>query len=215
MARKSETAPRRRRTADEARHAILDAAEKALVAAGPAGIRLQEVAEQVGVSHPTVLHHFGSREGLIEAVVARAMESLGASLINAVRDRPADDDETAGGVAPIESMLKAVSHALVDGGHARAFLWLTLAGYPSTAEELHVRAVAEVVHEERKARRVKKGKKKAIPFEDTYFTVLLPALALMSLAVLQPPKGKDFEGCGPAEFRAWLAKLIQSHLEAD
>src|SRR5260221_641713 len=53
--------PRKRRTADEARTAMLDAAEQRLVASGPAAIRLQEVAADVGVSHPTVLHHFGNR----------------------------------------------------------------------------------------------------------------------------------------------------------
>ena len=55
-----------RRTAEDARAAILDAAERRLGATGPGGIRLQEVAADVGVSHSTVLHHFGSREGLVE-----------------------------------------------------------------------------------------------------------------------------------------------------
>ena len=49
-----------RRTAEAARAAILEAAEKRLAEAGPAGIRLQGVAADVGVSHPTVLHHFCS-----------------------------------------------------------------------------------------------------------------------------------------------------------
>src|SRR5580700_10941169 len=80
--------PRKRRTGEEARTAILDAAERLLVVAGPAGIRLQEVARDVGVSHPTVLHHFGSREGLIEAVVVRALDSLHAVLVAAVREAP-------------------------------------------------------------------------------------------------------------------------------
>src|SRR5947199_358921 len=64
--------PRQRRTADEARAEILDAAERILVETGPGAIRLQQVAELVGVSHPTVLHHFGTREALVAAVVERA-----------------------------------------------------------------------------------------------------------------------------------------------
>ena len=84
----STAAPRRRRTAEEARTAILDAAERRLVASGPASIRLQEVAADVGVSHPTVLHHFGSREALVEAVVVRALDSLHARLLEAVRASP-------------------------------------------------------------------------------------------------------------------------------
>src|SRR5271165_2303383 len=93
--------PRRRRTGEEARSAILDAAERLLVASGPAGIRLQEVAADVGVSHPTVLHHFGSREGLLEAVVARALESLHAGLLAAVQTSPPGSDK-------VEALLERV-----------------------------------------------------------------------------------------------------------
>src|SRR5450432_3158548 len=67
---------RRRRTSDEARAAILDAAERRLVSSGPAGIRLQEVAADVGVSHPTVLHHFGSREALVREVCERRFAAI-------------------------------------------------------------------------------------------------------------------------------------------
>jgi len=37
---------------------------------------LQEIAADVGVSHSTILHHFGSREALVEAVVTRALDGL-------------------------------------------------------------------------------------------------------------------------------------------
>ena len=199
---------RRRRTSEEARTAILDAAEQRLVASGPAGIRLQEVAADVGVSHPAVLHHFGSREGLVEAVVARALDSLHAGLLAAVRSEPDRPDQVA-------AMLENVSHALVSGGHARAFLWLALSGYAPTFEELRVRSVAEAVHAIRVTRRG--GRKKGTPpFEDTYFTVLLPALALLSLSVIEPPakgRGKDQEACGPARFREWLGRVIHRHLQ--
>jgi AcrR family transcriptional regulator len=202
--------PRKRRTAEEARTAILDAAERMLVASGPAGIRLQEVAADVGVSHPTVLHHFGSREGLLEAVVTRALESLHAALLAAVQTPPEGHDQVA-------ALLDSVFDAMVSGGHARAFLWLALEGYESTIEQLRVRSLAEAVHETRRVRR--KGKKGMPPFEDTYFTVLLPALAMVAMAVLGHPSGgkgdkarRDDE-CGPARFRVWLAKLIHDHLE--
>ena len=202
--------PRKRRTSAEARTAILDAAEQRLVAAGPAGIRLQEVAADVGVSHPTVLHHFGSREGLVEAVVARALDSLHAGLLAAVHSEPDRPDQVA-------AMLENVSSVLVTGGHARAFLWLALSGYAPTLEELRVRSVAEAVHEVRRARWA--GRKRRTPaFEDTYFTVLLPALALLTLSVIEPPRrkgaaAKEDEACGPARFRAWLARLIHQHLQ--
>jgi AcrR family transcriptional regulator len=156
------------------------------------------------VSHPTVLHHFGSREGLVEAVVLRAMDSLRAVLVATVRSSSPDQP------GQVEGMLDGVFRALVEGGHGRAFLWLALSGYASTVNDLHVRAVADVVHEVRRERCKAMGKR-VPPAEDTYFTVLLPALALLSLSVI----GHDDDPTAPARFRAWLAKLIHKHLKGD
>ena len=203
--KKAASKPRTRRTADEARTAILDAAERSLVASGPAGIRLQEVAADVGVSHPTVLHHFGSREGLVEAVVARAMQSLQAGLLDAVRTSPKGPDQVA-------LLLERVYETMVQGGHARAFLWLALDGYAPTMEQLQVRSFAAAIHE---IRRTEPGNEER-SVEDTYFTVLLPALALLAMSVTaRSADAKEAEGeeCGPRRFRAWLAKLLYEHLQ--
>ena len=80
------TAPakRIRRTPEEARRVILDAAEASMAASGPAGIRLQDVAAIAGVSHPTILHHFGSREGLIQALNRRTLEDLKTVVLRAM-----------------------------------------------------------------------------------------------------------------------------------
>jgi AcrR family transcriptional regulator len=201
----SSRGPRKRRTAGEARGAILDAAERRLVASGPAAIRLQEVAADVGVSHPTVLHHFGSREALVEAVVRRALDALHAGLLAAVQSSERPDQ--------VGALLDAVFETLVVRGHGRTFLWLALSGYAPT-EDLHVRSLAEAVHATRCVRRA--GKKSRPDFTDTYFTVLLPALALLSMSVElyeSAGVGED-DPLGPRAFRQWLAKLIHDHLEA-
>ena len=61
------------------------------------------------------------------------------------------------------------------------------------------------------------ARKKSMPsFDDTYFTVLLPALALLSLSVIGPTakdSAADRDSRGPTSFRAWLARLIHRHLE--
>lgn len=196
-------APRKRRTAEEARAAILDAAERRLVASGPTAIRLQEVAAEVGVSHPTVLHHFGSREALVEAVVARALDSLHADLLRAVQSSPESQDR-------LESLLDAVFETLVMRGHGRTFLWLMLSGYAPT-EDLRIRSLAEAVHAVRCAKPRKQ--KKPPPFEDTYFTVLLPALAMLSMSV--GGDKVDDGALGPRGFRRWLAKLLHEHYDKD
>jgi AcrR family transcriptional regulator len=66
-----------RRRPEEARAQILGAAETIMAkGAGPASLRLQDVANAAGLSHPTILHHFGSREGLVRALNLRAFEKL-------------------------------------------------------------------------------------------------------------------------------------------
>lgn len=168
---------------------------------GPGGIRLQEVARQVGVSHPTVLHHFGSREGLIEAVVARAMESIRSGLFEAIVASEGTED--------ITKLLDVVSVRMKASGRARTFLWLALGGFGDGVKGLQVRDLAEVTHEVRKRRWAERGRK--VPsFEDTWFTVLVPALALLSLSVLEDCADPDFD---PARFRAFLAKLTHRQLE--
>ena len=74
-------ATRRRRSAAETRSAILEAAELRFLSGGPEAIRLQEIAADAGISHPAILHHFGSREGLVEAMVSRGIARLQAQFL--------------------------------------------------------------------------------------------------------------------------------------
>jgi AcrR family transcriptional regulator len=83
-------ARRVRRAPEEARRLILDAAEASMPAEGPGGLRLMSVAAEAGVTHPTILHHFGSREGLISALNRRTLEDLRARLLAAMQDAHAD-----------------------------------------------------------------------------------------------------------------------------
>ncbi len=80
-----------RRRPEEARALILDAAEAVMGADGPAGLRLQDVARKAGVSHPTILHHFGSREGLVRALNQRSLEALTSSVIGRMGEGSGED----------------------------------------------------------------------------------------------------------------------------
>jgi AcrR family transcriptional regulator len=66
------------------RKAILDAAQKRLARLGADGLRLQDIARDVGVSHPTILHHFGSRDGLIVAMVKHIGEAFVSEIIRRI-----------------------------------------------------------------------------------------------------------------------------------
>lgn len=205
--RKPAPPPRQRRTADEARAAILDAAERSLVDLGPAAIRLQEVAKQVGVSHPTVLHHFGSREALVNAVVDRALAALQADVIAAIERAPDGEND-------IASLLDRVAAALATNGHGRALAWCALSGMAPAPDKRRLRQVAELVHPMRLHRH---GHRHSPPFDDTLFTLLLAMFALFAQSVAGPMM---LSAAGLAEgpeteerFRRWLARVLVTHLE--
>lgn len=190
--------PRRRRTVDEARGEILAAATAILREEGPAGIRLKDVARRAGLSHPTVLHHFGSREGLLDAVVARSLDSVHLGLQQGLKTAPGERN--------VRRLLDFVSSQLEESG--RTLLQLSLAGHGAGVDGFQLDPLVELIHTLRKQVRAERGAKPPAR-EDTHFTVLLAALSLLSLSVLEP-RSKRVDG---RRFRAWLAKVMHHHLE--
>ncbi|WP_131741276.1 TetR/AcrR family transcriptional regulator [Actinomadura roseirufa] len=62
------------------RDRILDAVERLLVAGGADAIRLDAVAAEAGVSKGGLLHHFRSKQALIEGVLRRLVDRFEAEL---------------------------------------------------------------------------------------------------------------------------------------
>jgi len=192
--------PRRRRPADQARAAILDAAEQQLAQRGPAGIRLQEIAAKVGISHPAVLHHFGSRERLVRAVVARTIERFEQDLI-ATLARGVDENTAV-------NVLEQTFELLADRKHARTLAWLYLVRGASGDPVGHgVRRIADVVH----ALRTQHRGADTPPYQDTLFTVTLASFALFGHAIAAPRFEKD-HGVDSRQFLRWLTRFLMDHL---
>src|SRR5690606_32233632 len=122
-------AKRIRRTAEEARRLILDAAEERLARQGPEGLRLQDIARDVGISHPAILHHFESREGLVRALIARTNTQLRDSLLGALDNDSASQDAA--------DHIGHVFEALSDKGTARLLSWLLLTGRATEESDAH------------------------------------------------------------------------------
>jgi TetR/AcrR family transcriptional regulator, regulator of biofilm formation and stress response len=55
------------------REALLDAAMRVVAGHGLRGLTIRAVAAEAGVTHGLVRHHFGSRDALIEATLARSV----------------------------------------------------------------------------------------------------------------------------------------------
>src|SRR4029077_1288982 len=94
-------------------------AERRLLAGGPEAIRLQEIAADAGISHPAILHHFGNREGLVEAMVIRGVTNLQAQFLEGWPSAKEPD---------IEGVFERFFEATSRRGMARLLAWLILCG---------------------------------------------------------------------------------------
>ena len=205
---KKEPRGRVRRSATDARTAILDATERRLVTSGPGGIRLQDVARDLGVSHPTILHHFGSRERLVEAVITRRVQAMNQEVLLALLGGPQGD-------APAVALFERLFAIVGPGGHARVIAYLALDGRVAGADPQSLMPLAEAAQA---ARLTHRDPEAPVPtLEDTHFTLLLGAFGLFGEALLGPLFRGEREDAPDLEtskrFRAWFARLILDHLE--
>lgn len=205
----AEKIKRIRRTAEEARRIILDAASQRLAALGPEGIRLQDIAKDVGISHPTILHHFESREGLVLALTQRATEQLRAELFAAFAGRHARDTD-------MHPILDRVFDVLSRQGHARLIGWMILSGaIRQSPEQGLLRDLTDLIH----PMRVEESKARGMPAperDDTLFIVMLGAVAAFGDGLFGPmvrrAAGVSDEALTAERFRAWFAELLRSRI---
>jgi AcrR family transcriptional regulator len=193
------TVKRIRRTPEQARRQILEAAEASMAASGPAGLRLQEVADAAGVSHPTILHHFENREGLIRAVHQRSLEELRDTLTAAFTEA----DAVHGVVA--------ATFAAFRNGLAQRMQWILQSGPPP--RELPVfEDMVERVH----AARLQRGGG-AIDIEDTRAIVHLTVVTAFGDAVigrhLRRAATAGSDAAGAERFAAWFADWLHDRVE--
>src|SRR4051812_23554771 len=76
-----EVAKRVRRTPEEARERILEAAERVFATHLPDVVGLKDVAREAGVSHALVTHYFGTYAALVEATLERRFDKVRDELI--------------------------------------------------------------------------------------------------------------------------------------
>lgn len=73
------------------RAAVLDTALELLAADGPAGVTIASITRASGVSNGSIYHHFGSRDGVLRALLVDCFADLVTTLTAALDDRPAQD----------------------------------------------------------------------------------------------------------------------------
>jgi AcrR family transcriptional regulator len=189
-----------RRRPEEAQALILDAAEAVMGAQGPAGLRLQDVARQAGVSHPTILHHFGSREGLVRALNLRGLQALTADVLERMSAQSGDEG------------IKRTFAAYRDG-LAQRVIWLLQAEQPAPGERpVMFEAIVESLHKVR----LKLAQPGHVPdIEDTRRVVHLTTIAAFGDALIGPRLRQaqaDHEAAARDAFIAWFSNLIALYI---
>jgi TetR/AcrR family transcriptional regulator len=114
---------RRARDPDAVRTGVLNAALELFARHGFADTSLREISRESGVSHPLILHHFGSKEELYTAVKRRVVEGYAQRFPAAVRavNRPinlrAEMKRILTYIGENELTLKLCARTRVDGDH--------------------------------------------------------------------------------------------------
>lgn len=193
MARKNHGSP------EDAKNAILDAAESILVEVGPAGLRLSAVAKKAGMAHPNIIHHFGSREGLMQALADRVGERATQRITKAI-DNALN--------APEDQRIEALTHVLetsYQGDEGRAAVWLHLSGAQSSLQP-NMEQIVMLSHQLRQSYDSSASK------ENTHRLVLLITLALVGEVVsgddIKDALGFGNTGQSRAHFKRWLAEIL-------
>jgi AcrR family transcriptional regulator len=196
---------RRRRPAAEARRVILEAAEKRLAEGGPDAVRVQLVAADVGVTDAAVHHHFGSREGLMAALLRHAGRRLRSEVVAASAAEPED----------FRRIAERILEVYADRGAARLALWLALSGRAPRGAGMYAPLV-DAVHAMHVQRARERGA--APPRRER----AQHAVALLNVALVgEPIFGGAFlrsveladEPAGRARFRRYLVDALARLLE--
>lgn len=131
--RKVAATKRVRRTPEEARATILDAAERVFARYVPDEVGLKEVAEAARVSLALVHHYFGSYDALVEATLERRIEGVRARIMAKLVDvafAPEGDP----------MLLRALVELVSEPVTLRLWLWSSLRGRAKPADLFAARA---------------------------------------------------------------------------
>ena len=105
-----------RRTPEQARALILEAAREVLAEVGPDKAGLKEVAKRAGVSHALITHYFGTMAGLLDASIEEHARVLREELIS----------RAAGlGRSPAE-LTRFAMEMLSDPNYSRVIVWAAM-----------------------------------------------------------------------------------------
>ena len=177
-----------RRSPEEAREHILNAAESRLADLGLDGLTVSGVAGAAGISHANVIHHFGSTDGMRSALFGRMTKQLLDDVSNALRAE-----------VPTEEIMKRLFSTLTRPGHGNLLAWRMLGNVELPDDggaQDRFASILATVAEERP--------------DEARNLIMLIAAAAMGISICREPL-QQMIGYSDEEleaFLAWLANLV-------
>lgn len=200
MAKKTHNSP------EEAKAAILDAAEDIVYEVGTAGLRISAVAKKAQMAHPNIIHHFGSRENLLQELATRVSERSTKRVTEAILEAKQ---------APPEKLVDAMTKVLetaFEGKEGRVAIWFNLSGEINTIRP-HMKQIVDAAHQLRQTIDTE------ITLAGTRRIVLLVTLALVGEIVsgqnLKESLELEKKLNNRVNFKRWLANMIISFSEEE
>jgi AcrR family transcriptional regulator len=191
----SKNPPRVRRSPEASRENILIAAERLLVSQGPQSLRLADVAKEAGVANATVLHHFGTIDGVQAALMEKMIVELVSGLLT--MDVPADPRAARG------AALQNLFDAFETKGAARLAAWLEMTGESKRLSSVRA-AVQTVVRQKIGALEADEAR-----FEDA---ILVSVILAIGVGLFGPPHS-ELLGKPKGRARAIALKLLEQGLD--
>ncbi len=195
-------ATRIRRTPEESRRAILQAAEELLVEGGLDAVSVRAVAKRIGMTDAGVAHHFGSRQDLLVALLRYGGRRIRGAVEEAVAS-------WADSQADINGLIRTIAR-VYDQGYAELAVALHAAGWedPGTG---FLEPVVQILH----TTRTRSGRPG--PLADTRLAVaaLHQALALDATygAAFRRSAGVSASAASrPGPQRTWWANTLRTAL---
>jgi TetR/AcrR family transcriptional regulator, repressor for neighboring sulfatase len=159
------TKQRIRRSKDESRQLILEAAETLLRRNGPDAVNVRAVATKVGLTDAAVNHHFGTRQDLLEALLRHGGRRLKAELNAALVQWQKTDHS-------VERLVEIIADLYSDGGYAELALRLHLSGWRDRGAGL-LSLVVDALHDIRLRSFATAGKSRPSIFETQFIVGLM------------------------------------------
>jgi len=197
-----------RHSAEEAKQLILEAAERRLREGGQAAVRVQLVARDVGMTDAAVHHHFGSRKGLLTALLRHAGRTVREQIETAARNWSA-------GSRDLASLSRLISQCYDERGYARLAMWLMLAGVPGRGSGMLSELVDILQREVENAAREQglvAPSRTETQFVVALFHMVQVAQPLFGEAMLRSA-GLPNDAATRERFEAWLLTVFEDLLQ--